>query len=150
MKFTGKAITKTRIFPCDAKTMWQKWSTHEGLKTFFGRDNKIELRPGGAFEIYFLMDNPYGTRGAEGCKVLSYVPDKMISFSWNAPPQMPYVRNHEYKTLVTVLLEPQEGKTLVTISHHGWPEGKEWDEAHDYFSEAWDQVMDSLDKSFLK
>ena len=150
MKFTDKVITKTKTFTCDTKTLWWKWSTHEGLKTFFGADNKIELHPGGAFEIYFLMSLPLGSRGAEGCKVLSYVPEKMISFSWNAPPNMPYVRNHEYKTSVVVLFEKQAEKTIVTIFHHGWPEGKEWDEVYNYFDKAWGEVLNSLEESFKK
>ena len=148
MKFTDKAITKTKSFNCNAKTMWHKWSTHEGLKTFFGSDNKIELNPGGAFEIYFMMEAPVGLRGSERCKILCYIPEKMISFSWNAPPNIPYVRNHEYQTPVTVLFEEKEkSKILVTIFHHGWPEGKEWDESYKYFDIAWEQVLNSLEKS---
>ncbi|MEW6470053.1 MAG: SRPBCC domain-containing protein [Bacteroidota bacterium] len=148
MKFTNRTIVKTRTLSSDAKTLWSRWSTHEGLKTFLGRDNKIELHPGGAFEIYFLMDNPYGARGSEGCRVLAYIPEKMIAFSWNAPPYMPFIRSHEHKTAVAVLFEEAgPDMTRLTLSHHGWPEGKEWDEAFTYFDSAWDQVLNGLEKS---
>jgi len=78
---TDKVIHKTRTIPCTTSQTWQKWTTHEGLLTFFGRDNKIEMQPGGAFEIYFMMDNPYSLRGSEGCQVLSFLPEKMFSFT---------------------------------------------------------------------
>jgi uncharacterized protein YndB with AHSA1/START domain len=83
---TNKLIQKERIVPFSLTESWSKWTTHEGLKTFFGRDNKIELEIGGNFEIYFLMDNPVGLRGSETCKILSFLPREMLSFSWNAPP----------------------------------------------------------------
>ncbi len=56
------------------------WTTSEGLRAFFGVDNRIEMVSGGAFEIYFLMENEYGLRGSEGCKVISLLPQKMLSF----------------------------------------------------------------------
>jgi len=76
---SGKMIVHSKTIDCPVDTAWWKWTTHEGLLTFFGESNKIELHPGGAFEIYFSMDQPEGLRGAEGCKVLSFIPEKMFS-----------------------------------------------------------------------
>jgi uncharacterized protein YndB with AHSA1/START domain len=92
MRISDKQIKKTRAINEPVEKLWRRWTTHEGLKTFFGADNKIELMPGGAFEIYFLINNPVGLRGSEGCKVLSYLPYQMLSFSWNAPPQNKEIR----------------------------------------------------------
>jgi len=112
------------------------------LKTFFGDDNNIVLTPGGSFEIYFMMDAPEGLRGSEGCKVLSYLPNELFSFSWNAPPQFREVREHPYKTWVVVLLRPiDEQQTEVKLVHLGWPEDMRWDPVYDYFNAAWDTVL---------
>jgi uncharacterized protein YndB with AHSA1/START domain len=46
---TNKLIQKERIVPFSLTESWSKWTTHEGLKTFFGSDNKIELEIGGNF-----------------------------------------------------------------------------------------------------
>lgn len=43
MKITDKMIIKTRIVNGLLSDIWAKWTTHEGLKTIFGMDNKIEL-----------------------------------------------------------------------------------------------------------
>lgn len=98
MQTTDQQIKKSYIVPESIEQVWWRWTTHEGLKTFMGVDNMIELTPGGAFEIYFIVDNPIGLRGTEGCKVLAYLPKQMLAFSWNAPPPFAAVRESAYKT----------------------------------------------------
>lgn len=141
----NRSLHKKREVKASVNEVWQKWTTHEGLKTFLGVDNKIELTPGGPFEIYFLMDNPPGLRGGEGNKVLSFLPQQMLSFTWNAPPTIPEVRDHEHKTWVVVTLKVvDEQTTKVTLDHLGWLDGEKWDETYIYFDRAWDIVLDSL------
>ena len=142
-------LHKSRVIQADLKSTWEKWTTSDGLKTFFGLDNKVELVPGGAYEIYFLLDNPEGTRGGEGNQVLSFLPQKMLSFTWNAPPTIPEVRNHSHKTWVVIQLETVDTtRTKVTLDHLGWLDGDKWDETYTYFDRAWDRVLDSLKDSF--
>lgn len=144
----AKAIEKSRVVNCPVNEVWFKWTTHEGLLTFFGKDNKVDLRPGGPYEIYFLMDNPPGTKGGEGNTILSFVPEQMLSFTWNAPPKYPEVRNHEHRTWVVVTFtEVADGKTKVTLRHLGWLAGEQWDQTFQYFDSAWDTVLGWLDES---
>lgn len=108
----------------------------------------MELTPGGPYEIYFLLENPEGTRGGEGNTVLSFLPPKMLSFTWNAPPSIPEVRNHIHKTWVVVQLEKIDSKnTKVSLDHLGWLAGEKWDETYAYFDRAWDIVLNSLKDS---
>lgn len=143
-----RIIEKTVTVNSSTDTVWWKWTTHEGLLTFFGADNKVNLEIGGEYEIYFLLDNPIGERGGEGNKVLSYIPKKMLSFTWNAPPQYPEIRNHKHKTWVVVEFNPiSKDKTQVKISHLGWLTGEKWDTVYNYFDEAWGTVLDWLEES---
>lgn len=143
-----KRLHKSVVVSSDLKTVWDKWTTHQGLKSFIGLDNKVELLPGGAYEIYFLMDNPKGLRGGEGNRVLGFLPEKMLSFTWNAPPTIPEVRDHAHKTWVVVQFEVTgENQTMVTLDHLGWLDGEKWDETYAYFDRAWDMVLDSLKES---
>jgi uncharacterized protein YndB with AHSA1/START domain/predicted enzyme related to lactoylglutathione lyase len=147
MKITDRQIVKTKITNLPIDSAWSLWSTPKGLKTFFGSDNKIELQPGGAFEIYFLPDNPVGLKGSEGCKVLSFLPERFFSFSWNAPPQFKEVRNSDYKTWVVVqFYKYSETQTQIILTHLGWPEDTLWSPVFDYFTNAWDQVLNNLPK----
>ncbi len=60
---------------------------------WWAQESWIELRIGGAFEVYFLLDQPRGAQGAEGFRILSYRPLEMLSFSWNFPPEIPEIRS---------------------------------------------------------
>jgi len=149
MEITNSIIRKSLIVNTTLESAWKLWTTHEGLKLFFGVDNEIELLIGGKYEIYFLMNNPIGIKGSESCKVLSYLPNEMLSFSWNAPPQFKKVRESKYKTWVVIQFrEVEERKTEVILSHLGWPNQKDWNEVFEYFNLAWDHVMKDFKKLF--
>jgi uncharacterized protein YndB with AHSA1/START domain len=145
MELSNKQIVKSKVFNQPLDTIWENWTTHQGLKTFFGADNKIELMPNGAFEIYFLMNHPNGQKGSEGCKVLSYLPKKYFSFSWNAPPQFEEARNSgQYTWVVIEFNSISNEQTELTLTHLGWPTGQNWNEVFVYFNKAWDFVLNNL------
>ena len=112
---------------------------------FFAEKANIELAIGGPYEIQF---DPKDERsGTKGLKVLSFVPEEMISFQWNAPPEMPEVRNGG--TWVVVQMRPEgTDRTHVTILHLGWKEGAEWDLAYDHFVQGWSELMTRLQQRF--
>ena len=141
-------IVKRQIINCSLDEAWWKWTTHEGLLTFFGPLNSIEFLIGGKFEIYFLLDNPEGLRGGEGNRIISYVPKEMLSFNWNAPPEYPEVRNHEHRTWVVINFKViSENQTEITLKHLGWVNGEEWEKVYNYFDSAWERVLEWLGKS---
>lgn len=145
---TSKRIVVRKTFRCTLGEMWAKWSTAEGLKSFFGADNNIKLAEGGAYEIFFKMDSPEGLRGGEGNKIISYVRQSNLAFTWNAPPEFPTVRNHEKKTWVLVEFNKIDDCNVeVVLTHVGWLEGEDWDAVYEYFSRAWETVMSWLETS---
>jgi predicted enzyme related to lactoylglutathione lyase/uncharacterized protein YndB with AHSA1/START domain len=147
MELSTKKIVKSKVFCQSIDSIWNKWTTHEGLKTFFGADNKIELIPNGAFEIYFLMDAPVGIRGSETCKVLSFIPNRQFSFTWNVPPQFAELRKSPHRTWVVLeFISTDKNYTNVILTHLGWPKDENWNPVFDYFNSAWDQVFESLSK----
>ena len=145
----NKHIYKEIIIPTRISEVWNAWTTKEELIKFFAPEAEIELKLGGKFEMYFLLDNPPGTRGGEGNKILSFVPHKMLSFEWNAPPQFPNVR--EEKTYCVVFFDKLDlNSTKIRFYHLGWQEGDEWDQVYNYFQKAWDYVLENLKKLFEK
>lgn len=146
-QFTSKQIVKQKTFNQGIMQLWNKWTTHEGLKTFFGKDNQIDLQPNGVFEIYFLLDQPVGMRGSEGCKVLSFLPKKYFSFTWNIPPNFSELRKSGYKSWVTVEFDSiNEKQTTITLTHFGWTDDEKLNPVIDYFTLAWDKVFSNLSK----
>jgi uncharacterized protein YndB with AHSA1/START domain len=146
MDASDKQIQKIRVIESPVDKIWWKWSTHEGLLTFFGYDNKIELEPGGQYEIYFNEENPEGLKGSEGCKIVSFEPNNYITFTWNSPPQFSDARKSIHKTLVEVKFTPlDENKTEISLTHSQWPDDPHWDDVFDYFEIAWDIVLNKLE-----
>lgn len=133
-----RLFVKTAEIDAPASAVFGAWATPEGWLRVYDRPEcaaNIDLRIGGRYE--WLFD---GEVGSNGCQVLSYIPDRMITFSWNAPPTQPETRAR--RTWVVVELESLAGdRTRVTLTHLGFGEGPAWDETRDYFFAAWDAVL---------
>jgi uncharacterized protein YndB with AHSA1/START domain len=127
--------------------VWKAWTTNAGAKTFFAPDANIELRPGGAYEIFFNPDAPAGARGGEGNHVVTFEPERFIVFTWNAPTKFGPLRNERTYVMVRFDDAPN-GSTRVRLTHFGWRPGHDWDEVYGYFDKAWDHVLGSLAKRF--
>ena len=142
-----RAIVKEIVVKATPEATWRAWTTRDGIKSFFAPDALVEARPDGPFQIYF---NPYGApglKGADDMRFLALQPNTMLTFTWNAPPHLPEARSQ--RTFVTVRLKPAaEGETRVTLTHVGWGEGGQWDQAYQYFDRAWGNVLANLKKSF--
>ena len=144
---TERAIDKSIEINASLDQAWDAWTTREGIVSFFAPDAKVELRVGGAFQIYIDPTAPPGSKGADDMRFLALQPKKMISFDWNAPPHLAQARAQ--RTFVVVRFEPLTDKTTrVTLHHSGWGDGGQWDQAYIYFDRAWAGVLGNLKKRF--
>jgi len=137
--------------PRDA--VYKAYTTNEGWKAFFEVETNIEARPGGPFEIYFGPADQAapGERGSEGCTVLSLIPNEMFSYTWNAPPKLPFARTKRSWVVIT-FQELSPGTTRVRVRHLGFDElagqhpahAAEFAETREYFAKAWPYVLGAL------
>jgi uncharacterized protein YndB with AHSA1/START domain len=144
----GQQIKKAIDVKASAKDVWQAWTTEEGCRRFFAPRGNIELTIGGKYEPLFDLDAPAGSQGGEGLRILAFVPEEMMAFTWNAPPQFKEIRA-KYLTWVVVRISPGKGKTCrVSLNHLGWGDGGDWPKVFAYFDKAWDLVLWRLARSF--
>jgi len=134
-----KSIYQKVIINASLKEVWMAWTTEHGIKSFFAPECNIDIRPDGDFEIFFNPDAPPGEKGGEGLKVMAVQPEKLLSFTWNAPPHLLEVKKQ--RTSVIIRFFPHPSGTLVTLYHGGWGTGQEWDDAYDYFMRAWNDIV---------
>lgn len=141
-------IEKTATINAPPAEVYRMLTTAPGWNSFLGVDARIDLRVGGPFEILFgPPELGEGNRGSEGCQVLAWVPDQVVAFSWNAPPDFPEERAQ--RTMVVVQLAPSpDGGTQLTLSHHGFGAGGHWAEVRGYFDVAWGKVIEALSAKF--
>ncbi len=128
------------IVDAPVSDVWKAWTTEQGIKSFFAHDCNIDLRVGGPYEMTFLPDGEPGQRGGEGVRFLAIQPEKMLSFTWNAPPHLAEVRK-QWTHVVVRFREIEDGRAKLTLRHDGWGEGGEWDEAFAYFERAWLEIV---------
>lgn len=89
-----------------------------------------------------VRDNPL----SGWTEILSYIPDRMISFSWNAPPSQPDSRLA--RIWVVVETEAMDADhTRVRLTHLGFGEGPTWDETMAYFDKAWEYVLAQVESA---
>jgi len=120
--------------------VWKTLSTEEGLKSFFSPNINVEMKVGGAFEILFSDEEPQGQRGSEGMIILALEEERLLSFTWNAPPTIPSVRHQ--RTVVHVYLEDRGlEETEILFVNSGYGAGEEWQKARDYFHRAWGRIV---------
>ena len=142
-------LEKEAVVFAPVADVWHAWTTTSGVKTFFAPQARVELKEGGAYEMYFLLDEEPGSRGSEGCTITEFEPEQKLAYTWNFPPTLPSIRNEH--TLVTVTMEPAGAdRTRVVIRQTGWKEGPDWDQGFRYFQRAWMLVLARLEHRFAK
>ncbi|WP_374351189.1 SRPBCC domain-containing protein [Chitinimonas sp.] len=140
------AIELSRLIKAPPAEVWKAWTTSEGITSFFAPEARVEAKPGGPFEIYI---DPYaapGMKGADDMRVLAVEPEKLLSFTWNAPPHLPQAR--QQRTVVILRFAPEGEGTRLSFSHLGWGSEGEWPQARAYFEKAWPRVLDKLQQRF--
>jgi uncharacterized protein YndB with AHSA1/START domain len=147
LEFLDLSIVKSTDVVGDREQVWSAWTNEQELAQWFGRAAKVELRPGGAYEIYFLMDAPAGLRGGEGNTIQSYLPGRLLAFTWNAPPSFGPLRD-EHTFVLLEFSDLPAGGTRVILRHYGWRPGADWAAIYAYFDRAWTHVLASLGKHF--
>jgi uncharacterized protein YndB with AHSA1/START domain len=137
-----KSIVKEAVLPIPVEQAYRLWADPKGATSYgVPQAAEIEPRPGGKYVIFFNKEAPEGERGSEGCTVLSAIPNRMISFTWNAPPSLAELRKANVRTQVNVLFDKVPEGTKVRLVQHGLGVGKEWDQYYDYFDKAWGLVL---------
>jgi len=141
-----RSFVKEAVIQAPVSAVYAAWSDGEVFPRVYGPDRpelaaNIDLAIGGRYE--WLWD---GELGSNGCQVLSYIPDRMISFSWNAPPSQPESRaKHTWVVVEFEAVDEGEGDaTKLTLTHVGFGKAEHWDETYEYFSAAWPHVLEQF------
>ena len=139
-----RAVRHTALVPAPVADVWWAWTTDAGIRSWLVDDSRIALRVGGPYEWYFLAGGADGQRGSEGCIVIGYQTPTMLTFTWNAPPHLPQARAQRSMVLLRLRPEEDDEATRVELTHLGWGDGGDWDEAYAYFDAAWGRVLTRL------
>ena len=121
--------------------VFEAWIKPGMLEQWLARKAHVEPSPGGAYELYWDLENP-AINSTQGCRIADIVPNVEISFNWKGPEQFAQIMGDT--TTVFVRLEAQGSNTLLRFVHTGWGAGARWDEARVWQAEAWREAMENL------
>jgi uncharacterized protein YndB with AHSA1/START domain len=142
-----RVIHKEALVRAPVAEVWNAWTTSAGVESFFAPEAVVDAKPDGAFDLHFNPYAPPGLKGADNMRFLALQKERLVSFTWNAPPHLPDARLQ--RTVVIIRMEPAgERETRLRLTHAGWGDGGEWDKAYDYFDGAWGRVLANLQKRF--
>jgi uncharacterized protein YndB with AHSA1/START domain len=142
-----RVISKEVVVGASIAEVWNAWTTSAGIQSFFAPEAIVDPKPEGAFRIHIDPYGAPGMKGADDMRFLALQKEKMLSFTWNAPPHLPEARMQ--RTVVILRFERlTDTDTRVRLSHVGWGEGGEWDKSYDYFNRAWGNVLANLQKRY--
>lgn len=121
--------------------LWKCWTTKEGITSFFAPDCNVCLEPWGDYEIYFFPENPPGFRGADGQRILAFEPMKMLSFSWNFPPQFKEIREHSTVVILRFIEGASVNQSKLIFRQLGFGDSPVWRSGFEYFESAWKGIV---------
>jgi uncharacterized protein YndB with AHSA1/START domain len=128
--------------PAAPDEVFRAWTDPALLRQWWGlADAKVDLRIGGSYELLFVQGTAAPARGTETCRILSYVPDRLLSFTWNLPPHLQMGAEH---TWVVVAMAAAGDGCRVTLDHCGFGEGEQWSACREYFRKGWGRVLHRL------
>ena len=149
------AIVIERIFDAPVDLIWQMWTEPEHLKNWFGPQGftapvaEMDVRVGGKNLFCMEMQTPDGSRKIWTTgEYTEVVPNKRLVFTSSPADEngnIVLVNDDELPlvTVVTVQLEDLGGRTKMTMTHAGLPEGEQG--ANEGWNQTFSKMADYID-----
>jgi uncharacterized protein YndB with AHSA1/START domain len=138
---SSRALVIEMTIPAPRATVWQAFTTSEGLSTWLTPGAVVDLRPGGEWTAHF----PGGSTG--GGTIISFIREQEIVISALAPDKFPNVRAARTRADFTFTAHGTE--TIVRLTQTGWQSGPEWDAAYEYLASGNAQLLATLHRRFV-
>ena len=137
-----KALIFEVTVPAPLDSVWDAFTTSDGLSTWLTPGAVVELRKGGEWTAHF----PGGKTG--GGTILDFTPKRELIVAALAPEQFPSVRA-ERTTAAFRFRAIDSHTTEVRLVQTGWKQGAEWDQAYEYLADGNAQLLETLRRRFV-
>jgi len=135
---------------CSPQKAFELFTKNELLEKWLTAMADVEPKVGGKYELFWNPDDKESDSTID-CKVLAIERNKFLCFEWKGPKQYKLLMNNTRPlTNVTVFFIPNKKSTEVHLLHSGWQNTKEWEEARQWFQQAWTNAFEELQKYMSK
>ncbi len=132
---------------CDINTAFDMFTQNRLLESWLTEKAEVEPKVGGKFELFWVPENREHD-STIGCKITGIEKNKFLCFSWKGPTQYEAFMNFADPLTHVIACFSQENnnsnKTTIHLFHTGWRKAPEWQEARNWFQEAWVNAFEVL------
>lgn len=132
---------------CDIHTAFDLFTVNELLENWLTEKAEVDPKVGGKYELFWEPENRENN-STLGCRITGIEKNKFLSFDWKGPVDFQSFMNvADPLTHVIVFLSQNEkdpNKTSIHLFHTGWRKDTEWQEARNYFENAWSKALQGL------
>ncbi len=141
-----KIIIESTTLNCLKEKAFELFITNKGLESWLTVKADVEPYVGGKYELFWEPDTPEDN-STIGCKILAIVKPNYLNFEWKGPKHYKHFMNDAQPlTNVTVIFTAKANQTMVTLIHTGWRGTSDWEEARQYFINAWKGAFKQLEE----
>lgn len=132
---------------CDTATAFNMFTKNEFLENWLTVKADVEPILGGKYELFWEPENKE-RNSTIGCKITAIARNTFLSFNWKGPIDYHSFMNFaDPLTHVIVFFSHNNkdpNKTNIHLFHTGWRKEKNWQEARNYFKNAWSKALQEL------
>ena len=132
---------------CDVHTAFKMFTENNLLESWLTEKADVEPIIKGKYELFWDPSNPKDN-STIGCKVTGIELNKFISFDWKGPVQFKsFMNSADPLTHVIVFFSASgsnHNNTTMHFFHTGWRKTQEWQEARNFFENAWKKAFKEL------
>lgn len=131
--------------PIAAEAAWKQWTDSKKLEKWLTTEANVDPKLNGAYELFWDPTNK-NENSTLGCKISSFVQNKILGFEWRGPVPFADLMNVEpFPTWVSLCFESTAiDKTIIHFRHSGWAIGEDWDKARQWQTNAWQMAFKEL------
>jgi len=142
-----KIIQIKKEIDCNSHNAFEMFIVNNLLEAWLTEKAEVESKIGGKYELFWEPEDRENN-STIGCKITGIEENRFISFDWKGPVQFKSFMNvADPLTHVIVFFSPDtndKNKTTIHLFHTGWRKDKGWQEARNFFENAWSKALQKL------
>ena len=132
---------------CDIHRAFDLFTIDTLLESWLTKKAEVTLEVGGKYELFWEPENR-DVNSTIGCTITGFEKNKYIAFDWKGPVQFQnFMNSSDPLTHVIVFFSAKHDdptKTVIYLFHTGWGNDNDWQQARDYFENAWSMALKEL------
>jgi uncharacterized protein YndB with AHSA1/START domain/molybdopterin-guanine dinucleotide biosynthesis protein A len=124
-------LSFSQVIKTDAEGAYRAFTNATELRGWLCNVATVVPRPGG--RLYLWWESGYYTSG----EYITAEPGRRVSFTWSG-------KDDPAQSKVEITFSPQDGGTLVKVSHQDLGSGPEWNKSRSEMEKGWSNALENL------